>query len=158
MDGAFDARSGPAIGQLDGAQVDGSEGGLDCGVDGGLAVLGGGLVGLAGVSAEAGGEVGFPSEFSRVVEEPVAALFDGGLDFGYAGDGPFGVVEAATASLEFSCGAGAFVFEVSEVAILGGDAVMGLVDGGLVGAAEPAPAGEGLRGRRWPPPGCVAFW
>jgi hypothetical protein len=46
--------------------------------------------------------------------------------------------------LELAGGAGALGFEVPEVAFLGGDAVVGLVDGGLVGAAEPASSGEDL--------------
>jgi hypothetical protein len=123
VDGAFDARSGLAVRQLDRAQVDGSEGGLESGFDGVVAVFGGGHAGFVGVPGESGGEVGFPGEFGGVVEEPVAALFDGGFDVGDAGDGSFGVVEAVPAPLELVGGADALVFEVSEVALLGVDAV-----------------------------------
>src|SRR5947207_368257 len=43
-------------------------------------------------------------------------------------------MEAAASLLELAGGAGALGFEVPEVAVLSGDAVVGLVDGGLVGA------------------------
>jgi hypothetical protein len=94
------------------------------------------------VPDEADGEVGFPGEFGWVSEEPFPASCDGRFDVGNAGDGPFGVMEAAASLLELAGGAGALGFEVPEVAVLGGDAVVGLVDGGLVGAAEPASSGS----------------
>ena len=101
VDGAFDACSGPAVGQVDGAQIDGSEGGFELGFGGVVVVLGAGHCRFVDVPGEAGGEVGFPGEFGRVAEEPVAALLDGRFDVGDAGDGPFGVVEAPTAPFEF---------------------------------------------------------
>lgn len=102
---------------------------------------------LAGFG-EAGGEVGFPGEFRRVAEEPVAAPGDGGFDFGNAGDRPLDVSEASSAPLQLTGASDAFILESSQVAPGGVDTVLGLVDGVVVAARN-------RRGRvsawRWAP-------
>ncbi|MGH9038961.1 MAG: hypothetical protein ACRDZ3_01890 [Acidimicrobiia bacterium] len=65
-------------------------------------------VGFGGSTGQSGGEVGFPGKLGGVAEEPVAAPFDGGLDVGDVGDGPFRFGEASVAPLELRGRAGQF--------------------------------------------------
>lgn len=93
-------------------------------------------------ASEAGGELGFPSELGGVAEEPVPAPRDGGFDIGDALDAPLGLVETATASLELGVGAASFRLEAIEVALLGADPMVNVVETALIGATEPPPLGH----------------
>jgi hypothetical protein len=103
-----------------------------------------GYVEFAGRLVETRGEVGFPCQFGGVAEEPVAAAGDGGFDLGDAGDGTLHVSEASSAPAQLAGQGGAFLLEPCQVALLGADSVLGLVDGVLVGASEPAGSGQRL--------------
>lgn len=102
----------------------------------------GGRVGGPGRLGEPGGEVGFPGEFGRVVDDPVLAVGDGGFEVRDAADVSFGVAEPGAAALQLGGGTGAVLVESFEVAPLVVDLALGLVDGGVVGSAEQAAAVE----------------
>ena len=79
-----------------------------------------------------------------MAEDPVAAVGDSGLDVGDASDGLLGVVKRSSASVELAGRAGSLAVQAREVALMGVDAAPGLGEGGLVGPAEPAAAGQQL--------------
>jgi hypothetical protein len=87
----LDAGAGQTRGKVDGPQVDRPEERLELVVGVAVVVAGSLSVEFVGAPGEAGGQVGFPGEFSGVAEEPVAAAADGGFDFGDAADCPLDV-------------------------------------------------------------------
>lgn len=74
----------------------------------------------------------------------MAAAGDGGFNLGDAGHGPLGVVEASPAPVELTGAAGSLVLKTLQVAPVGLDAALGVVDGESVRPAEPAGPGERL--------------